>query len=113
MTGYGEAEETGATLSVVVEVRAVNNRYLKINYRSSDWIGGDETRVEKIVRQYIKRGTVQVQVRIALTRKTKRVFVSTQKSSMPIENSFKIFIGIIRWMATSHPGIAIESSRCY
>ncbi len=65
MTGYGEAEETGATLSVVVEVRAVNNRYLKINYRSSDWIGGDETRVEKIVRQYIKRGTVQVQVRIA------------------------------------------------
>jgi uncharacterized protein (TIGR00255 family) len=65
MTGYGEAEETGATLSVVVEVRAVNNRYLKINYRSSDWIGGNETRVEKIVRQYIKRGTVQVQVRIA------------------------------------------------
>ena len=65
MTGYGEAEETGATLSVVVEVRAVNNRYLKINYRLSDWIGGDETRVEKIVRQYIKRGTVQVQVRIA------------------------------------------------
>ena len=65
MTGYGEAEETGATLSVVIEVRAVNNRYLKINYRSSDWIGGDETQVEKIVRQYIKRGTVQVQVRIA------------------------------------------------
>ena len=63
MTGYGEAEETGAAVSVVVEVRAVNNRYLKINYRSSDRVGKDETWVEKIVRQYIKRGTVHVQVR--------------------------------------------------
>ncbi len=63
MTGYGEAEETGAAVSVVVEVRAVNNRYLKVNYRSSDRVGKDETWVEKIVRQYIKRGTVHVQVR--------------------------------------------------
>ena len=63
MTGYGEAEETNAAVSVVVEVRAVNNRYLKINYRSSDRVGKDETWVEKIVRQYIKRDTVHVQVR--------------------------------------------------
>ena len=63
MTGYGEAEETNAAVTVVVEVRAVNNRYLKINYRSSDRVGKDETWVEKIVRQYIKRGTVHVQVR--------------------------------------------------
>jgi uncharacterized protein (TIGR00255 family) len=63
MTGYGEAEEAGDAVSVIVEVRAVNNRYLKINFRSSGRGSGDETWVEKIVRQHVKRGTVNVQVR--------------------------------------------------
>ena len=63
MTGYGEAEATGTSVSVVAEVRAVNNRYLKINFRSNERVvGKDETWAEKIVRQYIKRGTVHVQL---------------------------------------------------
>ena len=65
MTGYGEAEETGGTLSVAVELRAVNNRYLKISHRLSDPIASEEMRVEKLIRQYIKRGTIQLQVRVA------------------------------------------------
>ena len=62
MTGYGEGEATGNSVSVTAEVRAVNNRYLKINFRSNERVGQDETWAEKIVRQYIKRGTVHVQL---------------------------------------------------
>ncbi len=62
MTGYGEAEAIGTSLSVLAEVRAVNNRYLKINFRSNDRVGKDETWVEKIVRRHIKRGTIHVQL---------------------------------------------------
>ena len=65
MTGYGEAEEASDTLSVTVEVRAVNNRYLKISQRLSDWLGNQEAPVEKLIRRYVKRGTIQLQVRVS------------------------------------------------
>ena len=36
MTGYGDASQQGDGLSVSVEVRAVNNRYLKVTLRAAE-----------------------------------------------------------------------------
>lgn len=51
---------------MTVEVRSVNNRYLKISCRLSDSIAALEPDVERIVRDHIHRGTVQVAVRFRL-----------------------------------------------
>ena len=64
MTGFGDARAQNEQLSVHVEVKTVNNRYLKISTRCPDAYAGFETRVEGTVRSALARGTVTVNVRI-------------------------------------------------
>lgn len=64
MTGFGEGRTQSERVSVSAEVRSINNRHLKINYRSSDGYHGLEPKVEALVRESIRRGTVQVNVRV-------------------------------------------------
>src|SRR6266403_734874 len=64
MTGFGEArcQENGVT--VAVELRTINSRYFKISYRSSEGYNSLEPQIEALVRERIKRGTVQVNLRV-------------------------------------------------
>ncbi len=62
MTGFGEARRQENDLSVAAEVRTVNSRYFKLSLRISDGYGGLEPEIENLVRERIKRGTVQVSV---------------------------------------------------
>ena len=64
MTGYGEAYRQEDERAVRAEVRSVNNRYFKLGVRMPEGYSALEPRVEAIVRRQIKRGTVQVAVRI-------------------------------------------------
>ncbi|WP_231993568.1 YicC/YloC family endoribonuclease [Pseudobythopirellula maris] len=64
MTGFGEGRAESDTIAVTAEVRAINNRHLKINYRSSDGYHGLEPQVEALVRKLAARGTVTVNVRV-------------------------------------------------
>jgi uncharacterized protein (TIGR00255 family) len=63
MTGYGEASFTSDTLQLAIELRAVNNRYLKVSLRAAEPYNLLEPEVEKVVRRSIKRGTIQVHLR--------------------------------------------------
>ncbi|MFO0846327.1 MAG: YicC/YloC family endoribonuclease [Gemmataceae bacterium] len=63
MTGYGEASYSSDALQVAVELRAVNNRYLKVSLRASEPYNLLEPEVEKVVRRRVKRGTIQVHLR--------------------------------------------------
>jgi uncharacterized protein (TIGR00255 family) len=63
MTGYGEANFDGDGLSVAVELRAVNNRYLKVSVRAGEPYNLLEPEFEKVIRKVIRRGTVQVHLR--------------------------------------------------
>ena len=65
MTGFGDARAENERLSIAVEVRAVNNRYLKISTKCPDAYAALEGEVEKAVRALIARGTVAVSVRVA------------------------------------------------
>lgn len=63
MTGYGEARYQGDALSLAVELRAVNNRYLKVTLRAPEPYHLLEPEFEKVIRQQVRRGTVQVHLR--------------------------------------------------
>ncbi len=64
MTGFGEAHRKDASLSVAAEVRTINSRYFKLVIRCGEGYSAFEPLVEALVRQHIKRGTVQVNLRV-------------------------------------------------
>jgi uncharacterized protein (TIGR00255 family) len=63
MTGYGDASYSSDTLQLAIELRAVNNRYLKVTLRALEPYNLLEPEVEKVVRRTVKRGTLQVHLR--------------------------------------------------
>jgi uncharacterized protein (TIGR00255 family) len=64
MTGFGEGHAKHATLAIAAEVRAINSRYFKLSIRSGEGYAALEPQIEQLVRQHIKRGTIQVSLRI-------------------------------------------------
>src|SRR6185369_12550906 len=60
MTGFGDAHHQAEGLAVAVEVRTINNRYFKFTMRSGEGYAALEPQVESVVREHVKRGTVQV-----------------------------------------------------
>ncbi len=64
MTGFGESHQQDNGLAVVVEVRTINNRYFKFTMRTGEGYSALESRVESLVREQMKRGTVQVSVQV-------------------------------------------------
>ena len=62
MTGYGEARFSSDTLQLAVELRAVNNRYLKLTLRAAEPYNHLEPEIEKVIRRSLKRGTIQCQL---------------------------------------------------
>jgi uncharacterized protein (TIGR00255 family) len=63
MTGYGEASYESDVLNLTLELRSVNNRYLKVSVRASEPYNLLEAEFEKVIRRTVKRGTIQVHLR--------------------------------------------------
>jgi uncharacterized protein (TIGR00255 family) len=63
MTGYGEASYQSDSLSLGVELRAVNNRFLKLTLRAAEPYNLLEPEFEKVARRHVRRGTLQVHFR--------------------------------------------------
>jgi uncharacterized protein (TIGR00255 family) len=64
MTGHGEARGQCDSLHVAVEIRSVNNRHLKLMLRAPEPYNLLEAEVEQVVRKQVRRGTLQVQLRV-------------------------------------------------
>lgn len=62
MTGYGAGHIDRDGVRVAVELRAVNNRYLKLHSRLPDGYASVESRLEEMVRRQVRRGSVQLNV---------------------------------------------------
>lgn len=60
MTGYGEARHQGDALTLSIELRSVNNRYLKVSLRATEPYHLLEPEFERVIRAQVRRGTVQV-----------------------------------------------------
>lgn len=64
MTGYGFAQLAEDRESYALEIRTVNNRYLKLSFKLPSFLQFAETAVEKLVRGRIARGTVEYVLRV-------------------------------------------------
>jgi uncharacterized protein (TIGR00255 family) len=67
MTGYGQARWQGSGCSIFAEVRSVNGRHLKVKSRLPHELSPAEQEIEKLVREHISRGTVEVYVKVERT----------------------------------------------
>ena len=64
MTGFGEARLQDQRWTIVVEVRTVNNRHFKLSAKISESYAMMEPALEQLVREKVRRGTVQLSLRI-------------------------------------------------
>jgi uncharacterized protein (TIGR00255 family) len=64
MTGHGEARHQDPRWTIVVEIRTVNNRHFKLSAKISEPFAAMEPALEQLVREKVKRGTVQVNLRV-------------------------------------------------
>ncbi len=64
MTGHGEAHSHVGGRAIAVDVRTVNNKYFKVSMRTGDRYTALEPLIEATVRQQVRRGTVQVELRV-------------------------------------------------
>jgi uncharacterized protein (TIGR00255 family) len=64
MTGFGEARKQTGQMSIAVEVRTINSRHFKLSYRASEGYAALEPEVEAATREIIRRGTVQLNLRV-------------------------------------------------
>ena len=64
MTGHGAGSLQRDGVLVTAELRTVNNRYYKLSLRCTDGYLSLESRLDDLIRQSIRRGTVQLDLRI-------------------------------------------------
>lgn len=64
MTGFGEARLQEPRWSIHVEIRTVNNRHYKLGAKISDPYSAFETEIDRLIREKVRRGSVQISVRV-------------------------------------------------
>jgi uncharacterized protein (TIGR00255 family) len=64
MTGYGSAEHVEDGVCYTLELRSVNNRYLKLSIKLPESLQFAESPVEKLLKARLARGTVTCAVRL-------------------------------------------------
>jgi uncharacterized protein (TIGR00255 family) len=69
MTGFGEARHQDSRWAIQVEMRTVNNRHFKLNAKISEAFAPMEGALEQLVRERVKRGTVQLSLRVERPRR--------------------------------------------
>lgn len=102
MTGYGDARLERDGISVFVEIRSINNRYLKISPRYSEPLGALELQIEEEIRKSISRGTVSVNVKI-----TRTCQADNYQINLPLLNSYRDQLR--SWLADSGDSQAVWS----
>jgi uncharacterized protein (TIGR00255 family) len=119
MTGFGEARAQADAVAVGVEVRAVNNRHLKLTVRGTEPYPLYESELEKVVRRHVRRGTLHVHVRVerqgqaavpalntgALAEYLRQIRAACDEAGTPE------FVAPLLTGALALPGVAPESAR--
>ncbi|MCL2804717.1 MAG: YicC family protein [Treponema sp.] len=64
MTGYAYREKTAQDLSLSIEIKGCNNRYLEVQINLPSWLSALETRIREIIASCCGRGKIDVFIRI-------------------------------------------------
>ena len=89
MTGFGEAHCQQDGLAVAVEVRTINSRFFKLSVRTTEGYASLEPQIEAMVREPIRRGTIQVNVRVDRAAFARGLSRSTSTCSTATAGSWK------------------------
>jgi len=79
MTGIGKVQQEVKGVTVTAEARSLNHRFLEISVKVPEVFSGIEEKIKKMIKKYVKRGTVQVHVHISNEVK-KKVVVDKEKA---------------------------------
>jgi len=64
MTGFGEAQGEISGVTYIVEIKTVNNRYLKTSVKLPETVAFLEEDIDKLLRKNLSRGTVNYVLRL-------------------------------------------------
>lgn len=100
MTGFGEARFQDDSMSVLVELRSVNNRHFKLSVRVSEPYGALEPDLERIVREAVHRGTIQLTLRVERPRRSEeyrlnRVALGSYRSQLVELTGKDVDLGVL------------------
>ncbi len=65
MTGFARASVSIGTVSVIVEIRSVNNRYLDLHFRCPEALRNQEPTWRRKVAEVVSRGKVEIAIRVS------------------------------------------------
>ncbi len=87
MTGIGRARHQDDQIQATVEVRAVNNKFLKLNLRLPDALNGCESKIDRVVREYLGRGTISIHGQLTWVKQVSPYVIDEATLSQYIEQS--------------------------
>ena len=64
MTGYAYREKAGEDISLSVEIRGYNNRFLEVYVNTPPWLSGVEPKIKEYITSFCGRGKVEVFIRL-------------------------------------------------
>lgn len=115
MTGFGEAHRQADGVAVAVEVRTINNRYFKLTLKCGEGYSLLEPDIESVVRQQIRRGTIQVSLRVDRVRGSEdyqlnpAVLANYRRQLQELSDQWKLGEGVSLAQLLLLPGVVIEN----
>ncbi len=67
MTGFGHGQATGENFSVALEIKAVNNRFLDVNFRLANEFQALEAQLKRLISTRLSRGRIDVYINVEQT----------------------------------------------
>lgn len=115
MTGFGEAHRQADGVAVAVEVRTINNRYFKLTLKCGEGYSLLEPEIESVVRQQIRRGTIQVSLRVDRVRGSEdyqlnpAVLSNYRRQLRELSDQWKLDENVTLAQLLLLPGVVIEN----
>ncbi|HIP92436.1 MAG TPA: YicC family protein [Thermotoga sp.] len=75
MTGYASVEDSGKICKVRVEVKSLNSKYLNLDLSIPPFLSPYEIHIHNIVKKYVRRGKVQLKIRVIFLEPPKGITV--------------------------------------
>jgi len=102
MTGYGRGEATTANVTVVVELKSVNNRFRDLQLRAPREYSALEPRVLGAIKEHVARGRIEAFVRRTSTTSQRRLTTDLALA--------RAYVDAARELAGSLPGVTADLS---
>ncbi len=117
MTGQGQGLAQCGQTQVVAELRAVNNRHLKIQSRISEEVAELQPELESIIRSSVRRGALQLQVQVQSNSKAdafqiqKDVVAAYHNQAAAVASQLGIDANVDLGQLLTLPGTVMETKR--